>query len=153
MRSLGLALILFLGCSGSTESTPANNDKDAGIDAAESGADTATEATDDAVDDAPFDPETCIWRSKWCQGGSVCVGAAHMVDCCGTLQIIGVNQTNMDQFVECEQQWRDSLPDCGCASQETTDDRGVPVEDIANVTAECTNFTSEGGICMSYQLP
>ena len=154
MRSLRYALVLLMGCSGSTENTPANNDKDAGLDAAtESGADTASEATADVADDAPLDPETCIWKAQWCNGAGECVVAEHMVDCCGTLQVIGVNQANMDQFVACEQQWRDSLPDCGCASQQTTDEHGALVDDIADVTAECTNFTSEGGICRSHQVP
>ena len=156
MRLAPLLALLLAGCSGSTEaSSPASN---AGADAgSEASADATSEAAPDGAPDvgpdSEQDLETCIWKAQWCHNPGDCVTAIHTVDCCGTLQVIGVNQANMESFNACEQAWQDTLPECGCASQPTTTEGGSEVTDMSKVAAKCTNMTSEGGICQSYLLP
>jgi hypothetical protein len=146
MRALAILAVLFAGCSGSTETD--TRGLDAGVDVA---TEAAVEAAPDVGPDSEQDLKACIWKAQWCHNPGDCVTAVHTVDCCGTLQVIGVNQANMASFDACEQAWQDTLPDCACGAKPTTTESGsAEVTDMSQVDARCTNFTSEGGICQSF---
>lgn len=96
-----------------------------------------------------LDSTNLVYAFKTCHGADECVVAAHQVNCCGTMQYVGVAKSEEAGFASCEQAWVESLPGCGCASSPTTAEDGQDAADPSQVIVECTNFTMSGGICMT----
>ncbi len=85
-----------------------------------------------------------------CQAVNDCVVVAHTVDCCGTIEYVGIEVSKQSAFVACEQAWDQSLPACGCPAGPATAEDGKTVTDPSQVMTDCTNFTQSGGICYTY---
>lgn len=110
------------------------------------------DAGDAAVSDGPgpqcqVDSGNLVWAYKNCQSADDCEVRLHTVNCCGTMQYVGVSKSDAEAFAACEQAWTESLPECGCASQPTTAEDGNLAPDPSLVVVECTDFTMSGGIC------
>jgi hypothetical protein len=68
-----------------------------------------------------------------------------MVNCCGTMVAVGVNQSESAAFDAAESACEAMYPGCGCASQPTTADDGQSSGDSAAFHVDCV-----GGVCSTY---
>ena len=148
MKSIVLFLIAStLACGGTL------NTGDAGTDAStndSSSSDTGTDAPYAACFDATGQLDYSL---KTCQGDGDCVIKQEQTDCCGTILYVGVNQSSTSAFDTCEAAWVSHFPGCGCASGQTKTEDGKTTYPNADATApaiHCTDFTSNGGVCLTY---
>jgi hypothetical protein len=125
-------------------------------------ADTAADILPETIDDAPGDlpPDGTIlcgipyplfpWFDKSCVADSDCAIGLHMVNCCGTMHAIGMNQSQKAVFQEAEAVCEGQYPPCGCASQPTLAEDGNTSgsgEDIAVFckSGDCMTFIASAG--------
>lgn len=90
---------------------------------------------------------------KTCQSDGDCVIEEEQTDCCGTILYVGIRASAVSAFATCEAAWVDHFPGCGCASgAKKTEDGTVtgPGADAAAPAVHCGDFTSNGGICLTY---
>jgi hypothetical protein len=90
---------------------------------------------------------------KTCQSDNDCVIEQEQTDCCGTILYVGVNVSSVSAFNACETAWVDHFPGCGCDSGQMKTEDGMvthPGQDGGIPAVHCTDFTSSGGVCMTY---
>ncbi|HEY6461270.1 MAG TPA: hypothetical protein VIY73_13990, partial [Polyangiaceae bacterium] len=169
-RSMFALALVLAACGGSTTS-PAAGDAggpdargDAPIPLGDDVSDAATLETstdapaDDDADAAPYlacmdSTGTLSYSLKSCQSDSDCTIQQEETDCCGTILYAGVNQSSVSEFKVCESAWEAHFPGCGCASGQTkTEDGHVthPGQDAGAPAVHCTDFTNNGGVCLTY---
>jgi hypothetical protein len=164
MKSLRRTLVVllslgFAGCGGATTQT-ANGGDGGGVDASADGSAPGDDApAADATGDAPA-YLACMSASgqvdaslKACQGDSDCVIKQEQTDCCGTILYVGVAAGDAASFDVCEAAWLAHFPACGCFSGQTKTEDGkttLPGADASAPRVHCTDFTMNGGICMTY---
>jgi hypothetical protein len=154
--------VLLAACGGTT----AQSATDAG--AADAGADTVQPGTDaggvDGAADSPLDAPpgylACMDGSgqvdgslKACKSDADCVIKQEQTDCCGTILYVGINSTSASAFDACEAAWLAHFPACGCDSGQTKTEDGkvtYPGADASAPLVHCTDFTMNGGVCMTY---
>jgi hypothetical protein len=161
-RCAPLVAALLAACGGTTAQPAEGVDgsTDAHADGGQPGDDTGGP---DAPADAPVDaPEylTCMDASghvdaslKACHGDSDCVIKPEQTDCCGTVLYVGIASASASRFDACEASWLAHFPACGCASAQTNTEDGKMSYSWMDASApqvHCTNFTSAGGVCMTY---
>jgi len=147
---VGFALAVMAGCGGATAGGPSDaSPAEAAVDSGPA----------DAGPDAPY--LACMSASgqlnaslKTCTTDADCVIKEEQTDCCGTTLYVGVSNTQAAAFDTCEAQWVAHFPGCGCASNQTgTEDgkTGRQGDDGGAPQVRCTDFTSNGGVCMTYR--
>ncbi len=74
-----------------------------------------------------------------CAAATECAAVLHQTDCCGTFVAMGLRASERGGFDAAEMRCQSMLPGCGCASRETTDDDGNPVQGsgVAMIDARC----------------
>jgi hypothetical protein len=93
---------------------------------------------------------------KTCQSDTDCVIVREQTDCCGTVLYAGVDAASVMAFDACETSWIAHFPGCGCASGQTTTEDGTvtrPGADAGAPQVHCADFTSNGGICLTFTAP
>jgi hypothetical protein len=93
---------------------------------------------------------------KTCQSDTDCVIEQEQTDCCGTILYAGVNLASVSKFGACEASWVAHFPGCGCASGQTKTEDGTvthPGTDAGAPQVHCADFTSNGGICLTFTAP
>ncbi len=83
--------------------------------------------------------------NRSCTSDSECAAETHQVDCCGTMVITGVGQSETVAYTAAEKLCESQYPACGCAAQQTRTDSGQTVTDPSKVRAVC-----QKGICTTY---
>lgn len=146
--SFWFLFLLLAACGGTIGSDDGGNPGDAAGDA----------SSDVDADDAPY--LACMdsngqldFTLKACQSDSECVIKEEQTDCCGTILYVGVDTASASAFDACEAAWVSHFPGCGCASgtKKTEDGKSTnPGDDAAAPAVHCTDFTSNGGVCMTY---
>ena len=120
--------------------------------------DASTPDAGDAGTDAPY--LACMDSSgqlssslKTCQSDADCTIQEEQTDCCGTILFVGVNASSVSAFSACESAWLSHFPACGCDSNQkkTEDGKSISDSDGAAPSVHCTDFTNDGGICLTYQ--
>jgi len=111
-------------------------------------------AAPDAADDATtaqcvVDSGDIVSPFKTCHGSADCTVAIHTVDCCGTMEYVGIAKADLADFSVCETAWSDSLPACGCAGMPPMAEDGHTVSDSTEVVVACVDFTQSAGICQT----
>jgi hypothetical protein len=165
------ALALVLAACGGSTTSPAAGDAggadahgDAPIPLGDDVSDAATleTSTDAPVDDAADAASylACMDSSgqlsyslKGCQSDGDCSIQQEETDCCGTILYVGVNQSSVSEFKACESAWEAHFPGCGCASGQTKTEDGhltYPGHDAGAPAVHCTDFTNNGGVCLTY---
>jgi len=152
--------VVFAACGGATFE-PAGSGDDAGRDAQRG--DSPSGDDDVTVADAPSDSPAylaCMDASgkladslKACKSDTDCVIKQEQIDCCGTILFVGVDVTSTKQFDVCETAWVAHFPGCGCATDYTETEDGKRTTlgiDAGGPLVRCTNFTSNGGLCLTY---
>jgi hypothetical protein len=81
-----------------------------------------------------------------CSAPTDCVPVAHQADCCGTIAILGILQSEQRAFTANENACRAAFPDCDCAPMATTTEDGSTVAGIGEAMVRCT----EAGTCESF---
>lgn len=91
------------------------------------------------------------WELKKCSGGGApCLIREHQVDCCGTIRYVGVSEAGLAKFEACEKDWRNSLPECDCASQQSQAEQPLGAQVGPDGAAvDCTNCTMSSCVCMT----
>jgi len=152
---------LVAACGGTTTPGTAGTDAsahDASSDGAPSGDDGGGPATD-AAGDAPgylacMDGTGKLDTSlKTCATDADCLIEQEQTDCCGTTLYVGVSTASKAAFDACEASWLAHFPPCGCDSGQTKTEDGkvwLPGQDASAPLVHCTDFTSSGGICLTY---
>ena len=90
---------------------------------------------------------------KTCKSDTDCVIEQEQTDCCGTILYVGVRTASAAAFDACEAAWVAHFPPCGCASNQTRTEDGKTTTiggDAGAPQVHCTDFTMNGGICMTY---
>jgi hypothetical protein len=90
---------------------------------------------------------------KACRGDGDCTIRQHETDCCGTILFAGIAASSEGAFATCEAAWDAHFPGCGCRSGPSTTEDGktiYPGQDGGTPRVHCTNFTMNGGVCMTY---
>ena len=163
-RSLArIALVSLLAACGGTTSQPVATDaggQDARVDGVAPGDDVSDAASIDAPLDSPAGYLACMSESgqldgllKACQSDSDCVIEQEQTDCCGTILYVGVDTASVAAFSACEAAWVAHFPGCGCASNQTKTEDGkatVLGSDASAPQVHCTDFTMNGGVCMTF---
>ena len=90
------------------------------------------------------DPFPLLERS--CTDQADCDVGLHQIDCCGTLQAIGINISSRTAFDHVEQACRAEFPACGCAPQGIQTDDGLGF-DLTQVDVAC-----DIGICRTFAV-
>jgi len=93
---------------------------------------------------------------KTCQSDTDCVIEREQTDCCGTILYAGVDTASVMEFGTCETSWVAHFPGCGCSSGQTKTEDGMitrPGMDAGAPQVHCTDFTSSGGICLTFTPP
>ncbi len=148
-----LAPLLLLACGGTTVD-PGDGGADASIDGTP-----GQDSSLDAPTDAPAylacmdDKGQLDGSLKTCQSSADCVMKQEETDCCGTILYVGVSKSSSAQFDACEKAWEAHFPGCGCASNVTKTEDGKATQiglDGGAPQVHCTNFTSNGGICLTF---
>lgn len=164
--SVSALLLLFVACGGSTRS-PASGDAggtDAPVPLGDDVADAATlDGSADAPVDAPVDSPAYLacmdasgqlsYSLKGCQSDADCAIRQEETDCCGTILFVGIAQASVAEFQACEAAWEAHFPGCGCASGQTKTEDGhatFPGQDAGAPAVHCTDFTMNGGVCLTY---
>ena len=161
-QGLGLVVLALAACGGSTAgvATDGGTHEAASGDAAPSN--DAAPGTDAAPADAAGEAGYLACMSatgqldaslKSCQSDSDCVMKQEMTDCCGTMLYVGVNEASAAAFDTCEAAWLAHFPACGCDSGVTKTEDGkstTPGGDAGAAAVHCTDFTMNGGVCMTY---
>lgn len=158
-----VAVGVVLAACGGTTAQPATGDaggSDAHSDVVQPGGDAGG---GDAPSDSPLDAPgylACMDASgqvdaslKACKSDADCVIKQEQTDCCGTILYVGIASPSASAFDACEAAWLAHFPACGCDSGQTkTEDGKVtnPTADAAAPMVHCTDFTTNGGICMTY---
>jgi hypothetical protein len=157
-----LVAALLAACGGTTVQTAAGTDggTDAHVDAGQPGDDAGRS---DAAVDSPLDaPEylACMDASghvdpslKACNSDLDCIIKREQTDCCGTVLYVGLASASASQFDSCEASWLAHFPACGCDSAQTNTEDGkmtYPWMDAGAPQVRCTDFTSAGGLCLTY---
>jgi len=153
-------LVTLAACGGSTQSrSPGGVDAssgDAGVDAAPIQEDASPA---DASPDAPAyracmdDTGQVSATLKTCQSDSQCVIEQEQIDCCGTILYVGIDTASASEFGACQSSWLAHFPGCGCSSGQTKTEDGQithPGMDAGAPQVHCADFTSNGGICLTY---
>jgi hypothetical protein len=156
---------LLVACGGTTAPGTSGTDAsahDASTDGAPSGDDAvgpAIDAATDAPGDAPaylacMDATGKLDASlKTCASDADCLIEQEQTDCCGTLLYVGVSTASKAAFDACEASWLAHFPACGCDSGQTKTEDGkvwLPGQDASAPLVHCADFTSNGGICLTY---
>ena len=146
------AAMLLAACSSSSSS--GGGETDGGTDV---GSDATAETTIDTGKDAPVDGAVCwdeagnwIYDYKACTSDADCTTAEYRKDCCGTIEIIGIAKSRLADYPACETSWANHFAPCNCPPGAMTAEDGKSVSDPTAALVHCTNFTSSGGVCMSY---
>jgi hypothetical protein len=156
---VGLVVAALAACGGTTAAP--ENGADGGAHDAQgdgtSGGDGAVigDASDDAAaylacmnDNGQLDGSL-----KSCHADTDCVIKQEDTDCCGAILYVGVSAASASKFDACEASWLAHFPPCGCASNQTaTEDghMGRQGDDGGAPQVHCIDFTSNGGVCMTY---
>ncbi len=80
-----------------------------------------------------------------CMADGDCVIALHQINCCGTLDALGIASAEKAAFDEAEATCESQYPACGCAQGPTTTDEGSTATDLAAISVQCI-----GGQCTTY---
>lgn len=153
------ALAAVAACGGTTDGPIASTDGGPAQDAASGdGSPQADAGLTDAQGDGGY--AACMSATgvldaslKHCQTDTDCVLKQELTDCCGTLLYVGVSAAAAATFAACEAAWEAHFPGCGCASNKVTTEDGKAVvlgADAGGPKVHCVDFTSNGGVCMSY---
>jgi hypothetical protein len=158
-----VAIAMALAACGGTTAQPATVDAggpDAHADVVQPGDDAAGgDAPADSPLDAPgylacMDPSGQVDGSlKACKSDAECVMKQEQIDCCGTILYVGIASSSASAFDACEAAWEAHFPGCGCDSGQTNTEDGkvtYPFGDAAAPKVHCTDFTLNGGVCMTY---
>jgi hypothetical protein len=153
----------LLGACGGTAVQPAegvDSGTDAHVDAGQPGNDAGGV---DAPADSPLDAPgylACMDSSgqvdaslKACHSDSECVIEQEQTDCCGTILYVGIASASVSGFDACEVSWLAHFPGCGCDSGQTKTEDGTvtyPGMDAGAPRVHCIDFTTSGGVCMTY---
>jgi hypothetical protein len=89
---------------------------------------------------------------KACKSDTDCVIRQHAVDCCGAIEFVGIATAGATSLASCETAWGAHFPACGCDSGMTKTEDGkesLPGQDAGALQVHCTNFTNNGGVCMT----
>jgi hypothetical protein len=90
---------------------------------------------------------------KACHADSDCVIEEEQTDCCGTILYVGIASAFVSEYTACETAWLAHFPGCGCDSGQTKTEDGkttYPGMDGGAPRVHCTDFTTNGGVCMTY---
>jgi len=90
------------------------------------------------------DPFPSFDRS--CMGDDDCAKVAHLINCCGSIRMIGIHPADVAAFDDAEKMCRDAHPAvCDCVAW-TEDDEGTrsKVGDGSDIAVHCT-----GGACVT----
>jgi hypothetical protein len=164
-RWRSIAAVALVACGG----TAADVSDGGGSDAASTDAQSMDAAANDASPgDATSDSAApgylaCMSASgqldeslKTCQSDSDCDIEREQTDCCGTILYVGVNAGSVAMFDTCEASWVGHFPGCGCDSGQSTTEDGkttYPGADAGAPQVHCADFTSNGGVCLTYTSP
>jgi hypothetical protein len=159
MNWSALGAVALVACGGATTQSLGNVD----AATADAGSDSPPPGDDAALTDAPLDAPAylaCMSASgqvdaslKTCQTAADCVIKQEQTDCCGTVLYVGVNAASASTFDACEAAWLAHFPACGCASGQTKTEDGksnLPGLDGGAPQVHCTDFTMNGGVCLTY---
>jgi hypothetical protein len=148
------AVLALAACSSSSSS---GGDVDGGTDAAADATSDGTTSDTGGGKDASVDGGVCwdeagnwIYDFKACSSDADCTTAEYDKDCCGTTEIIGIAKSRLADYPACESSWAAHFAPCNCPPGPMTAEDGKPVSDPGAALVHCTNFTSSGGVCMSY---
>jgi hypothetical protein len=154
-----VAAVSLAACGGSAIESSTTDGGGDDARAADAGGDDATPA-DAASDSASPDYLACMSASgqlddslKACQSDTDCVIEREQTDCCGTILYVGVATASTAMFDTCEASWVAHFPGCGCSSGDTMTEDGKtthPGADGGAPQVHCADFTSNGGICLTY---
>jgi hypothetical protein len=157
-----IAAALLAACGGSAIDTGTTDGGSDDARATDGGGDDSAPA-DAAGDSADTGYLACMSESgqldeslKTCQSDTDCVIEREQTDCCGTILYAGVDTASVMKFDTCEASWLAHFPGCGCASGQTTTEDGVvtrPGMDAGAPQVHCTDFTSNGGVCLTFTPP
>ena len=157
---LGLVMGLTVACGGSSDTDPngsggSGGKADSGVGAA-SGAGGTAGAAGSAGASGTLTWQECFgddgqdvkWALNLCTGAG-CAMAEHVLDCCGTVQLVGVEASKQKDFDACEAAWRKTLPDCQCAAGplQIQQPAGGEVSSKSEADVDCVNWASGGGVC------
>lgn len=145
MRSHAVFVVLgLLGCGSKVDETGTTD----------GGADTAASSDSASSDTAKPDtgPFVCVDDKgkmpialKACTRDADCSQASRMVDCCGSMQMVGVRADVALAFGECERERQKGLPLCDCIAQPLSAEDGspIPADGAANVRCDM-------GVCLTF---
>ena len=146
MRYLAVFVVLgLMGCGSRVIETPVT---DGGTDTAAASDSTSTDSA--KADTAPFvcidDKGKMPTALKACTRDADCSQASRMVDCCGSMMMVGVRADVALAFGECERERQKGLPLCDCIAQPLSAEDGspIPADGAANVRCDmgvCLTFT------------
>lgn len=141
MRSALLLAWLLAGC-GASVSTPNVTDATTDSVASDAATDTAIACYDDGG--------TVSVDVKICTNDADCVARTHVVDCCGTLEAVGIASGSAAAFSSCEEERARTVPVCDCVAQPAKAEDGKLVPESGVVSVHCIDRTSSSGICKTF---
>ncbi len=139
-------MFLFLAACGGTIAPNGNDASPPDVDA-------AGDAIDEPSYAACFDNGVLSYALKACESDSDCTIQQEQTDCCGTIEYVGVSSSFVSEFSQCEAAWVAHFPGCGCASGQTKTEDGTlthPGQDAGTPQVHCTDFTMNGGVCLTF---
>lgn len=148
--------LLALGCGGSTDTNGTGGTSGTGASSGAGGGGGGTGGSGGSGGTLSWqecfgaDGQQVQWALDLCTGAT-CQIEQHVLDCCGTVMLVGIEASKKAMFDACEAAWTATLPPCGCAPGPTQiqQPHGGTVTDPSKATVGCVNWTQSGGICMT----
>lgn len=111
------------------------------------------------VKGGPTDCSTLTAFDKDCAVDADCVTKLHQINCCGTREAVGINESGSAAFDALEATCAAQFPGCGCAQQATTAEDGHNMPDfseaipVACVAGQCKTFIPAAQLCNGAPSP
>ncbi len=108
----------------------------------------------DAAIDAPY--AVCFGSGgtrstslKACLTSGDCTYFRHTINCCGSVELMGIAKVKAAQAASCEASWDSHFPPCGCFSSSVVTEDGKSDADGAAPLVQCVPIDS-GSFCQTY---